>query len=117
MVTLKQLHYLAALARHNHFGRAAEACAVTQPALSMQIRDIERFLGVTLVERRPGEVALTEIGREIARRGELILAASIDLVDFARHRARLLTGRLTLGIIPSLAPYVLPRILPGLHSQ
>jgi LysR family hydrogen peroxide-inducible transcriptional activator len=117
MVTLKQLRYLAALARHGHFGRAAEACAITQPALSMQIRDLEQFLGVTLVERRPGEVALTEIGREIARRGEQVLAASIDLVDFARYRAKPLTGRLTLGIIPSLAPYVLPRILPMLQSK
>lgn len=117
MVTLKQLRYLAALARHGHFGRAAEACAITQPALSMQIRDLEQFLGVTLVERRPGEVALTEIGREIARRGEQVLAASIDLVDFARYSAKPLTGRLTLGIIPSLAPYVLPRILPALQSR
>jgi LysR family hydrogen peroxide-inducible transcriptional activator len=56
MVTLKQLRYLSALARHGHFGRAAESCAITQPALSMQIRDLEQFLGVTLVERRPGEV-------------------------------------------------------------
>jgi LysR family hydrogen peroxide-inducible transcriptional activator len=117
MVTLKQLRYLAALARHGHFGRAAEACAITQPALSMQIRDLEQFLGVTLVERRPGDVMLTEIGREIARRGEDMLTSARDLVDFARHRAQPLTGRLTLGIIPSLAPYLLPRILPALQSQ
>jgi len=117
MVTLKQLRYLAALARHGHFGRAAEACAITQPALSMQIRDLEQFLGVTLVERRPGDVMLTDIGREIARRGEDVLAASRDLVDFAQHRAQPLTGRLTLGIIPSLAPYLLPKILPALQSQ
>jgi len=117
MVTFKQLRYLAALARHGHFGRAAEACAITQPALSMQIRDLEQFLGVTLVERRPGDVMLTEIGREIARRGEDLLASARDLVDFARHRANPLTGRLTLGIIPSLAPYLLPRILPALQAQ
>lgn len=117
MVTLRQLRYLAALARHGHFGRAAEACAITQPALSMQIRDLEQFLGVTLVERRPGEVMLTEIGREISRRAEDVLASVRDLVDFARHRGRPLTGRLTLGIIPSLAPYLLPRILPALQSQ
>jgi LysR family hydrogen peroxide-inducible transcriptional activator len=117
MVTLKQLRYLAALARHGHFGRAAEACAITQPALSMQIRDLEQFLGVTLVERRPGDVMLTEIGREIARRGEDVLTSARDLVDFARHRANPLTGRLTLGIIPSLAPYLLPRILPALQAQ
>jgi LysR family hydrogen peroxide-inducible transcriptional activator len=117
MITLKQLRYLAALARHGHFGRAAEACAITQPALSMQIRDLERTLGVTLVERRPGDAMLTHIGREIARRGEEVLTASHDLVDFARHCGEPLTGRLTLGIIPSLAPYLLPRILPPLQKQ
>ena len=117
MITLRQLRYLSALAKHGHFGRAAEACAVTQPALSMQIRDLERILGVAVVERRPGDVMLTDVGREIARRGEDILAASRDLVDFARHRSGLLTGRLTLGVIPSLAPYLLPRILPTLQSR
>jgi LysR family hydrogen peroxide-inducible transcriptional activator len=117
MITLRQLRYLSALAKHSHFGRAAEACAVTQPALSMQIRDLERTLGVAVVERRPGEVMLTDVGREIARRGEEVLTASRDLVDFARHRSGLLTGRLTLGAIPSLAPYLLPRILPLLQSR
>jgi LysR family hydrogen peroxide-inducible transcriptional activator len=117
MITLRQLRYLSALAKHGHFGRAAEACAVTQPALSMQIRDLERSLGVKVVERRPGEVMLTDVGREVARRGEDVLAASRDLVDFARHRGGLLTGRLTLGVIPSLAPYLLPRILPVLQKQ
>ncbi len=90
---------------------------MTQPALSMQIRDLERTLGVVVVERRPGEVMLTEIGREIARRGEDVLAASRDLVDFARHRSGLLKGRLALGVIPSLAPYLLPRILPELQTR
>src|SRR3954468_22302929 len=117
MITLRQLRYLSALARHGHFGRAADACAVTQPALSMQIRDLERTLGVQVVERRPGEVILTDVGREDARRGEDVLSASRDLVDFARHRVGVLTGRLTLGVIPSLAPYLLPRILPVLQQQ
>jgi LysR family transcriptional regulator, hydrogen peroxide-inducible genes activator len=117
MITLRQLRYLSALARHGHFGRAAEACSVTQPALSMQIRDLERELGVAVVERRPGEVLLTDVGREIARRGEDVLTASRDLVDFARHRSGLLQGRLTLGVIPSLAPYLLPRILPMLQTR
>jgi LysR family transcriptional regulator, hydrogen peroxide-inducible genes activator len=117
MVTLRQLRYLTALAKHGHFGRAAEACAVTQPALSMQIRDLERSLGVAVVERRPGDVILTDVGREIARRAEDVLAASRDLVDFARHRSGVLTGRLMLGVIPSLAPYLLPRILPLLQSR
>jgi len=81
MITLRQLRYLSALAKHGHFGRAAEACAVTQPALSMQIRDLERTLGVAVVERRPGDVMLTDVGREIARRAEDVLTASRDLVD------------------------------------
>jgi len=117
MITLRQLRYLSALAKHGHFGRAAEACSVTQPALSMQIRDLERTLGVAVVERRPGDVMLTDVGRKIARRGEDVLTASRDLVDFARHRSGVLTGRLTLGVIPSLAPYLLPRILPSLQSR
>ncbi len=110
--TLRQLRYLQALVQYRHFGRAAEACAVSQPALSMQIRDLEKELGVELVERRPGEAALTDIGLEVARRGERVLAATRDLVDFARHRGRVLSGRLKLGIIPTLAPYVLPKVLP-----
>ena len=109
MITLKQLRYLAALAQHRHFGRAAEACAVTQPALSMQIHELETELGVDLVERRPGEVALTESGSRLPGAAEQVLAATRDLVDFARHRGRLLTGRLQLGVIPTLAPYVLPK--------
>jgi LysR family transcriptional regulator, hydrogen peroxide-inducible genes activator len=117
MITFRQLRYLSALAEHRHFGRAAQACAVSQPALSMQIRDLERLLGVELVERRTGEAVLTEIGTEVAQRGEQILAASRDLVDFAHHRGRLLAGRLMLGIIPTLAPYVLPKILPALQRR
>src|SRR3569623_2474154 len=73
MITLKQLRYLAALAQHEHFGRAAEACAVTQPALSMQNRELEGELGLALVERRPGAVTLTDAGRDIARRSEDVL--------------------------------------------
>src|SRR3974390_3029213 len=115
MITLRQLRYLAALARHRHFGRAAEDCAVTQPALSMQIRDLERQIGAELIERRPGDIALTETGREVARRAERILAATRDLVDFARHRD-ILSGELRLGIIPTLAPYLLPRVLPRLQA-
>lgn len=115
MITLRQLRYLASLARHRHFGRAAEDCAVTQPALSMQLKQLEQEIGTDLVERRPGEVALTETGHEVAARAEHILAATRDLVDFARHRD-LLSGHLKLGIIPTLAPYVLPRVLPRLQA-
>lgn len=116
MITLRQLRYFDALARHRHFGRAAEACAVTQPALSMQIRDLEKQLGIALVERRPRDVVLTDLGLEVARRADLVLSAARDLTDFARHRS-LLSGGLRLGVIPSLAPYVLPKLLPELHRR
>lgn len=117
MVTLRQLRYLTALVRHGHFGRAAESCAVTQPALSMQIRELERELKLDLLERRSGEFALTETGREIAERAGRVLTDVQDLVDFARHKDQVLTGALRLGIIPSLAPYLLPRILPRLQKK
>jgi LysR family transcriptional regulator, hydrogen peroxide-inducible genes activator len=117
MITLRQLRYLEALAEHRHFGRAAEACAVTQPALSMQIRELEKDLGVELVERRPGEVVLTDIGIEVMRRGGRVLSETRDLVDFARHYGRPLTGRLRLGVIPTIAPYLLPRILPAMQRH
>jgi LysR family hydrogen peroxide-inducible transcriptional activator len=116
MITLRQLRYLSSLARHRHFGRAAEDCAVTQPALSMQIRELEREVGADLVERRPNDIVLTETGIEVAQRAERILAATRDLVDFASHRD-VLSGSLRLGIIPTLAPYVLPRMLPLLQER
>ncbi len=117
MITLRQLRYLVALAEHRHFGRAADACAVTQPALSMQIRDLERLLGIALVERRPNDVMLTDLGAEVARHAERVLLAARDLEDFARHKGRVLSGRLHLGIIPTLGPYVLPKVLPALHQR
>jgi len=116
MITLRQLRYLTSLARHRHFGRAAADCAVTQPALSMQVRELEREIGAELVERRPGEIALTDTGLDVAQRAEQILTATRDLVDFARHRD-VLSGRLALGIIPTLAPYILPRVLPRLQVK
>jgi len=81
----------------------------------MQVRELEREIGAELVERRPGEIALTDTGLEVAERAERILVATRDLIDFARHRD-LLSGPLKLGIIPTLAPYVLPRLLPRLQS-
>ncbi|HEX4767545.1 MAG TPA: LysR substrate-binding domain-containing protein [Lichenihabitans sp.] len=117
MVTLRQLRYLQELARHRHFGRAADACAVTQPALSMQIRELEKDLDVELVDRRPGDAALTEIGVLVAKRADEVLAAARDLVDFARHQGRLFEGELKLGAIPTLAPYLLPKLLPLLQAR
>jgi LysR family hydrogen peroxide-inducible transcriptional activator len=115
--TLRQLRYLDALARCRHFGRAAEECAVSQPALSMQIRELEENLGVALVERRQGVITLTEAGAEVAARAGSILSATRDLIDSARHGASVLSGKLRLGIIPTLAPYVLPRLLPQLARK
>jgi LysR family hydrogen peroxide-inducible transcriptional activator len=117
MLTLRQLRYLDALARFRHFGKAAEACGVSQPALSMQIRELEAFLGVELVERRQGAITLTEAGTALASRAGGILSATRDLVDFARHSGSLLSGTLQLGVIPTLAPYVLPRLLPQLRHR
>jgi LysR family hydrogen peroxide-inducible transcriptional activator len=117
MPTLRQLRYLDALARCRHFRKAAEACGVSQPALSMQIRELEQDLGVALVERRQGVITLTEAGAEVASRAGSILSATRDLIDFARHGASVLSGKLRLGVIPTLAPYVLPRLLPQLGRK
>jgi len=117
MVTLRQLRYLEALAETLHFGHAAEACAVTQPALSMQIKELENELQVSLLERRKSGIELTEQGEEIVRRGRTILASVRDLLDYAQHRERVLTGSLKLGAIPSIAPYLLPAALPELQRR
>jgi LysR family hydrogen peroxide-inducible transcriptional activator len=117
MISLRQLRYLAALMRHRHFGRAADACGISQPALSMQIRELEKILGVELVERRPGDVLMTDVGLEVAERGERVISAARDIMEFAQHRSELMSGRLALGVIPSLAPYVLPKVLPTLQRR
>ena len=117
MVTLRQLRYLEALAETLHFGQAAEACAVTQPALSMQIKELEDELQVSLIERRKSGIDLTEQREEIVRRGRTILASVRDLLDYAKHRERVLTGALKLGAIPSIAPYLLPAALPELQRR
>jgi LysR family hydrogen peroxide-inducible transcriptional activator len=117
MASFKQLRYFEAVARLGHFGKAAEHCAVTQPALSMQIQELERELGVRLVNRRPKGAVLTEAGREIARRASRILTEVRDLKDCARQVGRPLAGPLNLGIIPTVAPYVLPPLLPSLRQH
>lgn len=115
--SLKQLRYFEAVARFGHYGKAAAHCAVTQPALSMQIQDLERDLGLTLLERRPKGVHLTEAGREIARRAARILSDVRDLSDCARQLTNPLTGKLRFGAIPTLAPYLLPRLLVRLQAD
>ena len=119
-VTLRQLRYFDALARHGHFGRAAEACSVSQPALSMQIKEMEEALGGLLLERSARQVALTRFGEELARRVRDILRSVDELGDFARASRDRLAGRLRIGMIPTIAPYLLPRIighLARLHPE
>jgi len=117
VISLRQLRYLDALARTGHFGRAAELVHVSQPALSMQIKELEAQLGTPLIERRRHEIRLTPLGVEVHRRAHEILAAARDLMDYARHGARTLSGPLSLGIIPSIAPYLLPGALPLLRER
>lgn len=116
-ITLKQLRYFDALSRELHFGRAAEACSVTQPALSMQIQEFEQNLQLNLIERTRSGVQLTPQGQEVARRAAKILSETRDLIDLARGGGSVLSGALRLGIIPSIAPYVLPPLLPLLRKS
>jgi LysR family hydrogen peroxide-inducible transcriptional activator len=116
MPTLRQLRYLTALADERHFGRAAAACHVTQPALSMQIRDLEAELDLVLVERGRSGAVLTEEGAALAERARALTAGVKDLEDFARERRGARSRRLSLGMIPSVAPYLLPRVLPMLQA-
>lgn len=109
---MQQLTYLVSLAEHGHFGRAARACHVTQPGLSNQLRELERRLGCTLVERSPRSVSLTDAGAAIADRARRILRDVDDMGDVASSAAAGLVGQLRLGVIPTIAPYVLPRMIP-----
>lgn len=116
-MTLKQFRYVDALARQGHFGRAADVSAVTQPALSMQIRDLEASLGTALFERRPREVRLTEFGETFVERARAILRAVEELEDLARAAGERLSGRLRIGVIPTIAPYFLPRVIAALSRH
>jgi LysR family hydrogen peroxide-inducible transcriptional activator len=113
-LTLRQLRYFDALARHGHFGRAAEACAISQPALSMQIKELEQELGGVLLERSARQVALTKFGEELAQRVREILRSVDELGDFARALRDRLVGRLRIGVIPTIAPYLLPSVIENL---
>lgn len=113
-LTLRQLTYFMALAETRHFGNAATRVNVTQPALSMQIREMEEGLGMSLIERGR-EIHLTPAGREVARRASRVLADVAEIEGLARRRA--LGGRVNIGIIPTVAPYLLPDLLPRLPMQ
>ncbi len=114
--TLRQLQYLKLLAEHGSFSRAAEAASVSQPALSAGIQELERVLGAPVVDRTRGAVQLTAVGTEAVARAEDVLARTEDLVEAARNAGRPLSGRLRLGIIPTVAPFLLPATLPGLKA-
>ena len=112
--TLRQLRYFDALATHSHFGRAAAACAISQPALSMQIKELEETLGAVLIERGARQVRLTKFGEEAVQRVRGILRSVDELGDFARASRDRLAGRLRIGMIPTIAPYLLPAVIGNL---
>jgi LysR family hydrogen peroxide-inducible transcriptional activator len=115
--TIKQLQYLVALREHGHFGRAADACFVTQSTLSAGLRELESLLGVTLVERTRRVVRFTALGEKIADKALRVIRESEELAALARSQGKPLHGELRLGVIPTIAPFLLPAMLPRLRSQ
>lgn len=115
-MNLRDLEYLVAVADLQHFGRAAEHCHVSQPTLSMQIRKLEDYLGVILFERTNKSVLVTPIGAEIAQQARQVLRGAQDIRLLARHAQEPLAGEFHLGVFPTLAPYLLPLIVPALHQ-
>ena len=115
--TLKQLQYLVALKDHGHFGRAAEACFVTQSTLSAGLRELESLIGITLVERTRRVVRFTPLGLRIAQKAQRILREAEELTDMARAAGKPLSGELRMGVIPTIAPFLLPTLLPKLRRE
>ena len=115
--TVKQLQYLVALRRFGHFGKAADACFVTQSTLSAGLRELETLLGVTLVERTRRVVRFTALGEKIADKAIAVLRETEELAEMARAQGRPLHGELRMGVIPTIAPFLLPTMLPRLREQ
>lgn len=115
--TIKQLQYLVALRQHGHFGRAAEACYVTQSTLSAGLRELETSLRVTLVERTRRVVRFTRLGEQIADKAARVIREAEELADLARAQGKPLHGDLRMGVIPTIAPFLLPAMLPRLREQ
>ena len=115
--TPKQLQYLVALRAHGHFGKAAESCFVTQSTLSAGLRELETLLGTTLVERTRRVVRFTPLGLRIADKAVRVLRESEELADMARAEGQPLTGELRMGVIPTIAPFLLPTTLPVLRTR
>ena len=116
-ITLKHLRYFDALARHRHFGRAAEASSISQPALSLQMKELEDILGAPLVERGARQISLTALGEDFALRARDVLRAVDELGSLARASTGPLAGRLRLGVIPTVAPYLLPQVMRELSGR
>jgi LysR family hydrogen peroxide-inducible transcriptional activator len=116
-MNLRDLRYLVALADERHFGKAAERCFVSQPTLSAQIRKLEEYLGVPLVERQPRRVALTATGEKIVRRARLLLQEADAIVELARNDRDPLAGPLKLALIPTVGPYLLPHVVGRLRRE
>ncbi len=114
---MRHLRYFEALAQHGHFGRAAEACAISQPALSLQIQQLEELLGAPLVERGGRRIRLTSLGEAVAERVGGILRSVDELGDLARASYSPLAGRLRIGVIPTVAPYLLPAAMKSLSAR
>jgi len=115
--TIKQLQYLVALREHGHFGRAAEACYVTQSTLSAGLRELEASLGVTLVERTRRVVRFTPLGEKVAQKAVRVLRETEELTELARAEGQPLHGELRMGVIPTIAPFLLPAMLPLLRRE
>ena len=115
--TIKQLQYLVALRKHGHFGRAALACCVTQSTLSAGLRELENLLGLVLVERTRRVVRFTPLGGKIAEKALRVLREAEELTDMARAEGKPLSGELRLGVIPTIAPFLLPALLPRLRNE
>ncbi|RPI14121.1 MAG: DNA-binding transcriptional regulator OxyR [Lysobacterales bacterium] len=116
-MNLRDLRYLVALADEKHFGKAAERCFVSQPTLSAQIRKLEEYLGVPLVERQPKRVALTETGVRIVERARRLLQEADAIVDLAKTDRDPLSGPLKVGLIPTVGPYLLPHVATRLRRD
>lgn len=115
--TLKQLQYLVALRDHGHFGKAAEACFVTQSTLSAGLRELESLIGITLVERTRRVVRFTPLGLSIADKAQRVLREAEELSEMARAAGKPLSGEMRMGVIPTIAPFLLPHILPKLRTD
>lgn len=115
--TIKQLQYLVALHEHAHFGRAADSCYVSQSTLSAGIRELESLLGVTLVERSRRVVRFTPLGNAVVEKAHRLLREAEELTDLVQSAGKPLAGELRMSVIPTIAPFLLPKILPRLRKE